>query len=71
MKAIQIPDITEYINKEFVCLNDFKPVPSSYITLCKGMKFKIKLIIGDWSDDGHGKYEDFYIECNKTRDDEL
>jgi hypothetical protein len=27
--------------------------------------FKFKLPIGDWSDDGHGKHEDYLIESNK------
>ena len=29
------------------------------------MKYKFKIPIGDWSDDGHGKYEDYFIESNK------
>jgi hypothetical protein len=29
------------------------------------MMYKFKLPIGDWSDDGHGKHEDYIIESNK------
>lgn len=29
------------------------------------MKYKFKIPIGDWSDDGHGKYKDYLIESNK------
>jgi len=28
-------------------------------------KYKFKIPIGDWSDDGHGKYVDYFIESNK------
>lgn len=27
---------------------------------------KMKLVIGDWSDDGHGKHFDITLECNYT-----
>lgn len=30
--------------------------------------YRFKLPIGDWSDDGHGKHEDYLIESNKTVD---
>lgn len=29
---------------------------------------KIRLILGDWSGDGHGKSEDIYVECNLDKD---
>jgi hypothetical protein len=27
---------------------------------------KMYLVLGDWSDDGHGKYKKILVKCNKT-----
>lgn len=31
------------------------------------LKNKIYIVLGDWSDDGHGKYEKYLIAMNKTK----
>ncbi len=33
------------------------------------MMMKLKIVLGDWSNDGHGKTSDYYIEVNKTIDE--
>lgn len=33
------------------------------------MKHLLKVILGDWSDDGHGKTKTFIIECNLSEQD--
>jgi len=44
---VKIPDFSKYLNKNFVFLEDLKLSDRCFI-FCKGMRFTIKKIKGDW-----------------------